>query len=92
MTEKQLRKLSRSDLLQLLVEVASENKKLKEDLAEANKELSSKRLAINNSESLAEAALRLSGVYRAADEAVKIYIENIVANEKAKLKSNTVRN
>ena len=92
MTEKQLRQLTRSDLLQLLVELSAENKRLQAELDEANKALASRRIDIDSSESLAEAALRLSGVYRAADEAVKIYIENIVAQQKAGLKSGTGRN
>ena len=92
MTEKQLRQLTRSDLLKLLVELSSENKRLQEELDEAKKELASRRLDIKESESLAEAALRLGGVFKAADEAVKIYIENIVAIEKAKMKPGAERN
>lgn len=86
MTEKQLRNLSRTDLLQLLVDLSAENSRLQEALDDANAKLASRKIELENSESLADAALRLSGVYKAADEAVKLYLENIVVAEKAKLK------
>ena len=39
MEERDVRKLSRSDLLEMLVEISKENDRLKEELAEANREL-----------------------------------------------------
>lgn len=75
--EPDLRSLSRLQLLELLKDAIAENERLKGELDEAKAELEDKRIAIEESGSLAEAALRLSGVFEAAQRACDLYTANI---------------
>ncbi len=77
MTEKQLRKLKRVELLELLVEQSAEMDQLREELEAARRELAERKIAAERSGSLAEAALKLSGVFEAADQAARDYLENV---------------
>lgn len=85
MTDRELRKLSRADLLELLLKETQENERLRAELEEANKKLADRTILIENSGSLAEAALRMNGVFEAADRAVRQYLENVrrMAEEQA---------
>ena len=77
MTEKELRKLKRIEILELLLEQSRENERLKEQLAEMNKKLEDKEIAIKESGSIAEAALKLNGIFEAAQKAADQYLENL---------------
>ena len=77
MTEKELRRLSRAELLELLLAQAEENEKLKKRLRKTEAALADRRIAIEQSGTLAEAALKLNGVFEAADRAARQYLENI---------------
>ena len=77
MTDRELRHMSRSELLQMLIMQIKENKVLSERLAAAEAELNSRQIAINNAGSLAEAALSLNHVFDAAESAAQQYLENI---------------
>ncbi len=72
-----LKKLNRSDLLELLLEERRENDRLRTVLKKACKELADKKLQIEKSGTLAEAALKLNGIFEAADAAAAQYLENI---------------
>lgn len=74
---KELRKLSRTELLELLIEQARENLELKDQLQRALAELESRQLAVSQSGSIAEAALKLNGVFEAAQAAIDQYRENV---------------
>lgn len=76
MAEKDLRKLNKVELLELLVEQGRENLALKARLEAAEAELAQRRIAIAESGSIAEAALKLAGVFEAAQKAVDLYREN----------------
>lgn len=77
MTERELRKLSRADLLELLLEETKENEKLRIQLEQAQEQLADRRILIENAGSVAEAALQLNGVFQAAEEAAAQYLENV---------------
>ena len=77
MTEKELRRLSRAELLEMLLAQTEENRQLKRELQEAREALTDRKIAIEESGSMAEAALRLNGVFEAADQAVRQYLENM---------------
>ncbi len=77
MTEKELRRLSRRELLEMLITRTIENERLTEELQQARKELSDRELIQNRAGSMAEAALQLNGVFEAADRAAREYLENI---------------
>lgn len=71
--EPDLRSLSRLQLLELLKDAIAENERLKKELAETRSQLEDKRIAIEESGSIAEAALRLSGIFEAAQKACDLY-------------------
>ena len=77
MTDKEVRRLSRAQLLEILVAQGKEIEELKAELAATRKKLEDRTIEIEKSGSLAEAALRLNGVFEAAEEAAKQYLENI---------------
>ena len=76
MTDQELRKLSRQELLTLLVAVSRERDALREELDTANAALANRQLQIAEAGTLAEAALRLNGVFDAAQAAAQQYLDN----------------
>ena len=77
MTEKELRRLSRADLLEMLIDQGVELKKTQKSLKSAQKELKLRKIAIDEAGSIAEAALQLNGVFEAAQASCEHYMENI---------------
>lgn len=77
MTAKELKKLKRSELLEMLLARTEEVERLRAELDEAQKKLDDRAITLENSGSIAEAALKLNGVFEAAEEAAKQYLENI---------------
>lgn len=77
MTDKELRRLSRANLLEMLSAQMEENERLKAELEQTKEALADRNLEMEQSGSLAEAALRLNGVFRAADEAAQQYLSSI---------------
>ena len=77
MTEKELRRLSRRELLEMLITRTIENERLTEELQQAREELSDRKLIQDRAGSMAEAALQLNGVFEAADRAAREYLGNI---------------
>ena len=80
MTDKELRHLNRSELLQMLITQGEENRRLKQELEEANKKLNERQLVMENAGSIAEASLQLSGIFEAAEQAAKQYLESVKGN------------
>lgn len=77
MTAKELKRLRRSDLLEMLLTLRKENEQLRQQLDHAQEQLENRRIEIERSGSLAEAALRLNGVFEAAQAACEQYAENM---------------
>lgn len=77
MTDKELRRLSRRELLEMLIEQMEENEQLHRQVEVLQKELSNRRIMIEKAGSIAEAALALNRVFQAADEAARQYLENV---------------
>ena len=77
MTEKELRRLSRMDLLEMLLEQSKEVERLQQELAEARQQLEERRIMTEEAGSIAEAALRINRVFEAAQAAADQYLENI---------------
>lgn len=77
MTDKELRKLSRGELLEMILVLTRENDALRSRNEALEAQVQSRELQIAQSGSLAEAAVKLSGLFAAADEACRIYMENI---------------
>lgn len=77
MTEKELKKLSRADLLEILLGQSKEKESLQQQLDDALAELRQRQLKIDKAGSIAEAALQVNGVLEAAQNAGAQYLENI---------------
>ena len=77
MTDKELKRLRRAELLEMLLTQVKENGELKARLGEMQARLDDRRIMINEAGSIAEAALRLNGVFQAAETAAAQYLENI---------------
>lgn len=77
MTERELRKLNRTDLLELLLQQSREMEQLREELDDAKFMLSKRELVMDQAGSIAEAALQLNGVFAAAEDACAQYVESI---------------
>ena len=70
MTDKELQHLRRSELLEILLAQQKQIDSLKKELAEAKEQLSG---------SIAEAALKLNGIFEAAQQAADQYLYSIGA-------------
>ena len=77
MTEKDFKKLTRRQLLELLLVQTQRADSLEEELELTKSKLQSKLLSEKESGSIAEAALKLNGIFEAADSAAAQYLENI---------------
>lgn len=78
MTNKELKKLSRRELLEMLLDQSKEVERLRRELKEAKRQLNDRRILIENAGSIAEAALKLNKVFEAAQDAANQYLENIM--------------
>jgi len=70
MATRELKRLSRKQLLQLLIAQMEENRDLR-------RKLENRQLIMENTGTLAEAALKLSGIFEAADAAAQIYLDSV---------------
>ena len=77
MTERELRRLSRSDLLELFLAQRRENEQLRCLLDQAEARLADRTIQIDKAGSLAEASLQLSGIFNAAQDSCQYYLDNI---------------
>ena len=79
---KQLKKLNRKELLELLLLQTRENEKLKAELSEVQAALDEKNLRIEKAGDLATAMIAVNGVMEAAQAAAEQYLENIKKMER----------
>lgn len=77
MTQQELKKLSRTDLLELLLEERRENEMLRVKLKATCKKLDDRTIQLEKAGSIAEASLQLNGVFESAEAAAAQYLENI---------------
>lgn len=72
-----LRKLGRTELLQLLLEAEEENERLKQQVTGLEEQLADRSIRVEKCGDLAKASLELNGVFSAAQKACEQYAENI---------------
>lgn len=77
MTERELKKLNRVELLELLISQMKANEALMDELEAMEQELEDRRLNVESLGSIAEASLKINGVFEAAEAAAAQYIENV---------------
>lgn len=83
MTEKEFRKLSRAQYLEMMVEQGREIKRLKEELELAREEIKQKEIKIQKAGSIAEAAVSLNDVFGSAQRTADQYLESIRIQKEA---------
>lgn len=81
MNDRELRRLNRKDLLELLIEQTKKTAELQNRVKQLELKLEEKQLNVSESGTLAEAALRISNVFSDADKAAELYLGNIRTNE-----------
>ena len=81
MTEKELKKLSRAELLELLLIQTRETERLTRQLEKAEKMLTDRQLRLDKAGDIAQAALAINGVMEAAQAAARQYLDNIARME-----------
>ena len=74
MTEKELKKLNRYQLLELLIIQTERADKLQTALEEVEQRLNAQEINISTLGSIAEASLHLKGVFQTAQDAADVYI------------------
>ena len=77
MTEKELKRLSRGELLELLLVQTRETERLQQEVDMLREQLEDRKLRVNRAGSIAKAALEVNGVMEAAQAAANQYLENI---------------
>ncbi len=77
MTEKELKHLNRKELVELLLELKKRNADMQGRLTRMEEQLADKTIRIENSGSIAEAALSLNHVFEAAQEAADSYLHSV---------------
>ena len=77
MKKKELKRLSRLQLMEIMVEQEKENNRLRKRVQELEEKLADRTLRVSNAGSLAEAALAVNGFFEAADAACQQYRENL---------------
>ena len=85
MTDKELRKLNRSELLELMLMQSHEIDRLRAELEETKAALQERNLKIDSCGSIAEAAAEVNSLFHAAQRAADMYLLNVqrICAEKA---------
>ena len=74
MTDKELKKLNRAQLLELLIDQSREIDRLQTALEEANKKLEMRELRMEQCGSIADASLAITEIFERAQEAADLYL------------------
>lgn len=77
MTDKELRRLKRAELLEIMLEQSQEIEFLQRKLKRTEDRLKERDIAIEEAGSIAEAALKLNHIFEDAQKAADQYLENI---------------
>ena len=77
MKERDLNKLKRSELLELMLAQSQEIDELRTELEQAREALKRREIALAEAGNIAEAALRLNQVFEQAQAAADQYLENV---------------
>ena len=77
MTDKEFKRLRRSDLIEILYEYQQREKALQEEIAALRAALADRELKIRDAGTLAEAVVRLNGLFEAAQKTADDYVEQV---------------
>ena len=88
MTDKEFRKLKRSDLIAIIYEYQKKQEELVKEIDELRAQLESKNLKISKAGSIGEAVVGLDLLFETAQKTADDYIEQVrLANEEAEQKA-----
>lgn len=92
MTDREFRRLTREDLLDIIYELQQKTQRLEQENETIRKQLSDRTVKLENAGSIAEAALALNGVFEAAQAAADQYLAQVhAANEQAQQEADRIR-
>ena len=77
MEEKKIKKISKKELLEILLAQAKRIEELEKELNKTKTKLDSKKITIAESGSIAEASLKLNSIFEVAQEAADQYLTNV---------------
>ena len=77
MKEKELRRFSRRQLLELMLEQSKQIDKLESELKAAQEQLKTRSIVAREAGSIAQAALQLSGIFETAQQAADLYLKSV---------------
>ena len=77
MNKKELRKLKRIDLFEIMLAQSEEIDRLRAELETLKKQLEDKRILLEKRGTLAEASLALTNIFEEAQKAADLYLYNI---------------
>ena len=77
MTDKEVKRLSRSQLIEIIYQLQIREEELADKNRRLEEELRSKRIRMENAGNIAEAALELNDVFRSAQNAAAQYLSEI---------------
>ena len=77
MTDKEIRKLGRPELLELLIEQTRRKEELEQQVTDLQAQLKSRDIRLSQAGSIAEASLQVSRVFEEAQQAADQYLQNI---------------
>ena len=92
MTDKEFKRLSRSQLIEIIYQLQIKQEELIADNERLSKELADKRLRVSKVGNIAEASLEIHHVMQAAQDAAEHYLEEIrirVTKERQKILEDT---
>ena len=99
MTDREFKRLRRADLIEIIYRLQENEEKYRKAIDEMSKKLGERRTKIENAGSIAEAAISLSGVFEAAQDAADRYLQDVYRRreeaamelEKAKKEAEKIR-
>ncbi len=77
MTEKELKKLNRYQLLEIIIMQTEELEKISKELEQTKALLEKQQIAVASAGNIAQASLQLSGVFEAAQTAADLYLNSV---------------
>jgi len=89
--QKELRKLRRVDLLELLVTQAKENEQLRQQVQKLQAELNSRKILVEKAGSIADASIALNKLFETAQATADQYLENIKRMEQELLQQQSAQ-
>lgn len=77
MKDKELKKLRRTDLIELMIAQSKEIDRLNAELQAAQQKLADRNLAVSSTGNMADAAIQIYHVLASAQKAADLYLENV---------------